>query len=178
MEPIKLDFAAQATPYLIYERVITRNSFRAYMNSPLENGYNFFLRKITARWAEKWPANDNPDFPFPAPTNFTQDLQLEFFANGRPGARQVQPIPAQLITSPGGGDSQIGVMGTNIALTSSAPKATKLLNFFYAFRDVVQISVTGQTFFGAIGINLPVWVDIVLHGYYVREMSLPENRGA
>jgi hypothetical protein len=180
LEPIKLDFAEQATPYLIYERVSTRNSFRAYMNFPLENGYNFFLRKMTARWSEKYPAADAPDFPFASPVFFTQDLQFEFFANGRPGARQSQPIPGQLFTSPCGGDTQSGVMPAtfNLALTSSAPMSTKLLNYFYAFRDILQVSITGQTFFGAIGINLPVFVDIVLHGYYVREMSLPENRGA
>ena len=181
LEPIKLDFAGQSTPYLIYQQVSLRTTFRGYFNFALESGYNYLLRKITVRWAEIWPGVEDPKFPFGPNVWYAHDLALEFFANGRPATRQVEPIPANLFCTPSEGNTTYAVMGTppivHYVLTSSQPTATKLLNYFYAFRDNIQVSITGQTLIAALGINLPAFVDIVLHGYYVREMSLPENQG-
>lgn len=131
-------------PFFIYRRVALTSPL-SYMFYALDYGFYYLLRTIHAKYAE----NDG----------VTQFPDLNIFAVQKGSGKEPQnvPIPLTLFCTPG--NAGIVLSGTNT--TAGRPKAAKLQNVVYPFRDNMEFQITGQSG------GLPSFVDIALIGYYI-----------
>lgn len=151
MKPVNLEIAAQVQPYFYYKR-LTLTHYREYFIFKIDNSYGYFLRAISTGW------------PAINAHGYSPDLNLEFFNKSQLKARQLEPVPAILLSTPSG-------LGTKPALLPASVPANirgsrKILNFFYPYGDTVEIHITGQD------TTNPEYIDLVLEGYYVPDKSL------
>lgn len=131
-------------PFFIYRR-ITLSSPVEYMFYALDYGFYYLLRTIHVKYAEN---NGVAQFP---------DLNIFAVQKGSGKEAQNRPIPVNLFCTPG----NAGVILSGATVTTGIPKAAKLQNVVYPFRDNMEFQITGQSG------GVPTFVDIVLLGYYI-----------
>lgn len=165
MEKINLEFARQYAPYFIFfERVLVRA--RELFTFRIDYGYGYLLKRFVCRY-------DGVDI-------FTRQLApplyVEFFDNYNCRARQVEPSPLPLLSTPNhGGNIEYEVQSQtpHTFTVKTGKKSEKILNFNYPYMDVLRFAITGG------GIPLKTYlgeeypsIEIMLDGYYVPEQSL------
>lgn len=136
-------------PFFIYRQVALAGPI-SYMFYALDYGFYYLLRTIHAKYAE----NDG----------VTQFPDLNIFAVQKGAGKESQnvPIPINLFCTPG--NSGVILSGANT--TAGIPKAAKLQNIVYPFRDNMEFQISGQAG------GLPLFVDIMLIGYYIPVKSM------
>jgi hypothetical protein len=155
-------------PYFIYKR-LELASPREYFFYKLDYGFGYFLRRMVARW----PSIITPPHSSPTTVN---DLYFEFFDKSKKISRQIEPIPGNLLTTPGRDGTAKAeskpvdkdIFGVNFP--ASAPKSFKLLNLFYMYGNQIEIQITGQANAAVAGNKF--YLDLLLCGYYLQEDSL------
>lgn len=152
--PVDLEVAQQSQPYLIYERITLANP-RDYFTFRIDYGYGYLLRRLRTRWPIITAG------PGLAPT-----LSFEIFSKGSIRARQLQPIPFALNSSPAGFLVTTSPVGPPLTDGVAIPGNFKLLNYLFPYGSTIELHITGQAG------GAPAFVDIVLDGYYVPEKSL------
>jgi hypothetical protein len=155
-------------PYFIYKRLEIKTA-REFFFHKLDYGYGYFLRRLVARW---------PAFVYAGSTRSNSpELNFEFFDKSKHISRQIEPIPGNLMFTPGqDGDSiaestPVDLDNYGYNFPSSQPKGFKLLNYFYMYGSQIELQITGQA--GMSGTQHPFFVDLLLSGYYLQEKSLP-----
>lgn len=149
-----LSFKDGTQPWFLYKRVPLTTP-TGYCFFEIEYGFWYLLRKIHIKYAE---------FNSVAAL-YGPRLSVEAILRGTNKVPQNVPIPFDLISTP----NQSGV-DINVALgemTATAPKASKMLNILYPFRDNVEFYVTGQN----VPAGMPPFVDIMAVGYLIPESS-------
>ena len=169
MKKIELDFTNQVIPYFIYKR-ITIAGYREYFTFQLDAGYGYLLREIELFHREDYNWRDNNN-------NERAVLSLEFFDNAVNHARQLQPVPSNLINS-----YEFDVINytgapvqtlPQIENVLNVPKKNKILNYFYPENDTIRIDITGQIHNTKYGWS-PKQIDVMLKGYYIPSKHLKQ----
>lgn len=146
----ELDLTKETQPFFIYKRLeLTEPT--VYFFYQLDYGFWYLLRRVHT----KYPELDSQG-------SFGPTLRLEFYQMAQTKTPQNVPIPDVLFCTPSSRAVQIDPAGMT---TATQPKNAKLQNIVYAFRDNIQIKVTGQD------LTNPKHVDIMLVGY-----QLPAGR--
>jgi len=163
LSPVDLEFAQQSQPYFIYEK--------RFLSKPIERftwkidyGFGYLLRRFVCLW---------PDATFVGTAAMSPTLYAEWFDTGTGKARQVQPIPLDLTSSPNRyGEIQPIVNGLRIG--AGLRGSFKILNWFYPYADTIELRITGQDVSGLhhCGVPNPPFVHVLLDGYYVPEKTL------
>lgn len=148
-----LDLLRDGQPWFLYKRVPTTTP-TGYCFFPLEYGFWYLLRKVNVKFAETNAAK----------TVFANSLNVEAILRGTNKIPQNEPIPFNLLSSPGSAGVSPSVSGQQ--QTATGVKNSKLLNTLYPFRDNIELYVTGQG-----GASLPAFIDIVCIGYLIPEKS-------
>jgi len=170
--------ARKIAPYFIYQQIVF-NSFRGFFTQRIDSGFNFFLRRVWIKtmgvFSDNFPPLKNGPVLIP-------ELYIEFFDKGNFKARQANPIPIPLLSTPGNSDVwNSGGPFTDGHYNSTArmPLYSKFLNFLYVYGDVIDIEITGQQgtqLPGPTGYQ-PWFADVMLEGYYIPEESLTMWKG-
>lgn len=166
MDPVNLEFAAQVMPYWFYRRIELINP-REYVTFEIDYGYGYWLRRVHLRWSGEYT-------DIRQVRQLTPGLEFEFFLKSQFKARQIEPIPGGLFSSPCGygtspaAPAPVDNTGFSVNFTSAKNTSYKILNWYYPFRDVIEMHVTGQD--PAIG--QPQYLDVVMEGYYVPDSGL------
>jgi len=152
--PIQLEVAEQVQPYFIYNRILLPTA-REYYNFRIDYGYGYLLRRVRARWPMVNAAG----------TGLAPELYLELYSAGVVKARQAQPIPFDVQSTPG---NRILSTSPVAPLTDGTgmPGNFKILNYLFPYGSNIEAIITGQN-----GTD-PTYVDIVYEGYYVPEAAL------
>ena len=145
------DLLREGQPWFLYKRVSLVDPV-GYCFFPLEYGFWYLLRKVNMKYADTDVAG----------ANRTNRLNVEAILRGTNKIPQNEPIPFDLLSSPGPAGVAPGAGGQ---LTATGVKTSKLLNTLYPFRDNIELYVTGQQ------TSLPAFVDIVCIGYLIPEKS-------
>lgn len=113
-------------------------------------GYYYLLRFIRYKHAELNAAA----------TVFNNGLSIELTEEASNHRPQNNPIPLRFLSTPGSAGVQLDAAG---GATATGPKADRLLNKIFPGRSNIVLLVTGYT------ATFPPWIDIVLHGYQIKE---------
>lgn len=139
-------------PYFIYSQ-LTLNTPRSFFLNTIAQGYGYLLRKVIC----KYPDVDS------GVTQFNKDLFIEFFDNTAFQARQVAPIPLQLISTYNNNVIRNTVPAAPATYPVGKIESYAMLNFYYPYGETINIQITGQVS------SNPATVDIILCGYYLPE---------
>jgi len=153
--PVNLEIAEQVQPYMIYQRV-TLVSPREFYGFRIDYGYGYLLRRLRVRWPT-----------IAAGPALAPSLSFEIFSKGSIKARQSQPIPFSLNSTPT--DRGLGYtspVGPPLADAAAIPGSFKILNWLFPYGSTIELHITGQTG------GAPAYVDVVYDGYYIPEESL------
>lgn len=150
----ELSFGDNTQPWFLYKRV-QLNTPTGYCFFTIEYGFWYLLRKVHVKYAEVDAAG----------AVFGPRLTVEALLRGTNKWPQNVPIPIDLISTPNQAGVQLDA-ATNL-LTATPPKASKLLNTLYPFRDNIEFYITGQDVPG----NMPQYVDFMAVGYLIPEKT-------
>ncbi len=137
--------AGENQPYFFYQRVNLITPI-TYLFFTLDYGFWYLLRQIHV----KYPSDDGV-------SGFND---LEVFAIQKASSKETQniPVPFTLFCTPG--NSGIQLYPGN-EMDAGQPKAAKLQNIAYPFRDTMEFQISGQNIIG------PPILDVCLIGYYI-----------
>ena len=167
LTPVNLDMMGQAQPYFLYEK--------RFIHFPIERffwridyGFGYLLRRVVISWPYTLIANGG----FPTP-----ELYAQFFDSGTGKARQVDPIPVSLFSSPASFSEKsptANFPAPDMRVGCGVRGSFKILNWYYPYGDTIELRITGQDTIGAqhCGQINPPYVRVMLDGYYVPEKSL------
>jgi hypothetical protein len=167
MEKINIEFARETAPYFVFfERILTRPV--EVFSFLISHGYGYLLKRFICRY----------DGVNTATGTLAAPLFVEFFDNYNGRARQVQPSPLPLLSTPNhGGNIEQEIQGGPFDLFTvrTGRKSEKILNFNYPYMDTLrfQISGGGVPMKSYTGDRYPS-IEIMLEGYYVPEQSLEQ----
>jgi len=136
----------EVQPYYVYQRV-TLNSPQCFWLFTIDYGFYYLLRRIVIKYPE-----------ISALGVYGPHLRFELYQRAQDTLQQVEPIPDDLFCTPGPNGVLIDAGGN---MSESAPKAGKLLNIVYPFRDNLEVRVNGWN-----GTS-PVICDIMMQGYLI-----------
>ena len=166
MEKINVEFARQSAPFfLFFEKILTHGS--ELFTFRIDYGYGYLLKRFICRY-------DGVDI---TTGKLAPALFVEFFDNYNGRARQVEPSPLPLLSTPNhGGNVEHEVRnpgGPDLFTVKTGKTSEKILNFNYPYMDVLRFAITGggvpmKTYYGDVYPS----IEIVLDGYYVPETSL------
>jgi hypothetical protein len=168
MRLFNLEAEELTAPYFIYKR-LPLSHFREYYTFQISYGFGFLLRRLAAKYPETVSGS----------TVQSDDLKLEFFDNANYTARQPAAFSLALISTPGKDGAKMyaapqpaDASGYNLNFSAAPyPKSSGTLNFLYKYGDVLRIDITGQRLDPVSGLWVPNYLDLLLKGYYVPELS-------
>lgn len=152
----KLKVDREVQPYFVYQR-INLTAPMCYWLFPIDYGFYYLLRKISIQYPE-----------ISALGVYGPHLRFELYQRAQNLLQQVVPIPDDLFSTPG--PNGVSVVGGD--MTATAPRAAKLQNIVYPFRDNLEVRIHGWN-----GTN-PVYCDICMMGYLVPAGSLTMWEGS
>lgn len=135
MEKINLDVVRQSSPFFIFwERVLTHGI--EDFTYTLSYGFGYFLRRIVTRY----------DGVNTATGKLAPPLYIEFVDNWNNRARQVQPIPLPLLSTPNNGgntEHEIQSVTPHTFTVKTGKSSEKILNYYHPYNDVIRFSIRG-----------------------------------
>jgi len=156
-DAIDIDQQVQIQPFLYYKEIVVSN-YRQFITFNQPYGYGFLLRYVTMNYNTISKTGLN--------FNNNPVLNVEFFDNVGSIARQISPVPFNMLSTP------CGNVDTVLNTPISVPVPLKgfrllhsLLNYYWPFGDAVQMQITGA---GLTDLN-QIALQIILEGYYVPE---------
>lgn len=172
------EIAREVLPYFIYKR-LKLTHYREYFTFKIDYGFGYWLRSIRVKYSEL--ANNRPStfYITPGGEESAPKLLLEIFDNANFKARQPLPVFAELISTPGSDKcysfaAPLPVDNDGFSINFSASPAVKSLsnlNFLYKYGDIIRIDITGQTPPNEGSDMKPLYLDLLLTGYYVPQKS-------
>lgn len=155
-EPVDVSIAQQSQPMWVYGR-IALTAPRSYALYTVPYGFNLLVRRIVSRWAEIGAGAMNPP------------QAGEIFNGASARARQTDPVPFGLISSPCGDNVQLFAEPLNpsgVSMTAVSRRSTRIVNLAFPYNDTVRLEITGSV------AGAPSWIDLILEGYLVPESLL------
>jgi len=155
-------------PFWIYKRLQIAHP-REYFMFSISYGYGFLLRKLRIKYPETVTGS----------TVQSERLKLEFFDNANYTARQPVPFALDFISTPGfdgatvhAAPSPADSTAFNVNMSAKPfPKSSGILNFLYKYGDTLRIDITEQIHDPISGLWSPNYIDLLLQGYYVPDLT-------
>jgi hypothetical protein len=165
----RIDIARNRYPYLIFKRIPIINHANTVL-LPINYGFDFLLRRITACW-------DSQDS---GAANVYADLRISLTQTTRQRNLQNQSYPIALISSPASAGvyyasapSPVDNDAFSKVFVAAPREIHKTLNILYRNKEEISLSIEGATINSSSDptLNHPSYVDIVLEGD-----NIPTNR--
>lgn len=149
----------ESYPFLIYKRIAFLSSTE-YANYKLENGYDYLIKRVTAKWSRYGEKA--------APALQAPQINIKMFTGGASIAHQQLPVDLALITSPSGDAVFFDGAIASRPLKAAPRKLHKTLNIPCLAYDVIQLEVSGAAINSAVNpdLNYPAYMDLLIEGRY------------
>lgn len=155
----RVNYSQESYPFLIYKRISFLHSLE-YANQKLEQGYNYLVKRITAKW-------DTRAAPL-APAFISPPLLIAMYTGGASISHQQLPVDFALITSPAGSGVFYDAAVSSRPMSAVARKMDKTINIPVLAYDVLQIEISGATIASNTvpELNHPSFCDVLVEGRY------------
>ena len=151
-----------APNFVYYKEIFLKGDYRHILSFRVDQGFGYLLRYVTAAWygthSGIWGIAEIGNAP-----------EIEYYV--RRQSRQSDPVPLNLISSPGD-DTFSDLVNANSHLNAAPLKSQKFENFFLQFGDTFEIHLIRDPapFENLLRVGFPAQiVHLVLKGYNVPE---------